>query len=207
MLERGEFVTDRVFDMVFPEEVRLRSRLYWTPVEIAVRAAQMLAHRPGATILDIGAGAGKFCVVAAAAVRAEVRGIEHRSHLVDIAREVAAKLGVTPAFEHGTLDGLDMSSIDGVYLYNPFSENLCAEVERLDASVELGEHRFWKDVAATVMLLDRAQVGTRVVTYCGFGGQMPDGYALVSRERQGRLELWVKDRLARRLPRVLSTLR
>lgn len=200
-LERGEIVSDRAFDEVYPLPVRQRSRLYWTPVEIAVRAAQMLAHEPGSTILDIGAGVGKFCLVAAAAVRSEVRGIEHRAHLVDVARAAAAKLGVTPSFEHGSLDRLDMSGIGGVYLYNPFSENLCSPAERLDASVELSEHRFRKDVAATELLLDRARVGTRVVTYCGFGGEMPDGYALIARERQGQLELWVKDRLARCLPR------
>jgi hypothetical protein len=201
-LAEGELVPDSAFDEVFPLAARLRSRLYWTPVEIALRAAQMLATKPGRTIVDIGAGVGKFCLVAAATVRAEIRGVEHRPHLVGIAREAAAKLAVTASFTHGTLDDEDASRIDGIYLYNPFGENLCPAPDRLDATVPLGRDRFHDDVAATEKLLDRARVGTRVVTYCGFGGEMPFGYGLVSREYRGRLELWVKDRARPRRARA-----
>jgi len=50
------------------------------------------------------------------------------------------------------------------------------------------------DVLAAEQLLGRARVGTRVVTYHGFGGVMPDSYRLALRERcySGLLELWVK---------------
>lgn len=192
-LRRGTLIADRVFDEVFPFEVRRASSVYWTPVEVAVRAATLLAEKPGATILDIGAGVGKFCIIAAAAVKARVRGIEHRRPLVDIARQAAAKVGVEPAFEHGTIESQDARDVDGVYLFNPFAENLCAPADRLDTTVELSESRYWKDVHATEALLANARVGTRVVTYCGFGGHMPDGYVRLLRERcAGMLELWVK---------------
>jgi SAM-dependent methyltransferase len=193
-LRRGALVADRVFDEVFPLAARSPSRVYWTPVEVAVRAAKLLADGPRSTILDIGAGVGKFCIVAAAAVRAEVRGVEHRPHLVEIARQAAAKLGVSPSFTHGTLEEQDPSNIDGIYMFNPFAENLCPRVDRLDATVELSEDRFWRDIRATERFLTRARVGTRVAIYCGFGGNMPDGYVLAVRERcAGPLELWVKE--------------
>jgi SAM-dependent methyltransferase len=193
-LRCGTLVADRVFDEVFPLAARARSSVYWTPVEIAVRAANLLADRAGATILDIGSGVGKFCIVAAAAVNANARGIEHRPHLVDIAREAAAKIGVTPTFDGGTIAEQDASTIDGFYLFNPFAENFCSEEDWLDATVELTEERFWSDIEATQDLLSRARVGARVVTYCGFGGEMPEGFELVAGERggRGRLDLWIK---------------
>ena len=187
-------MADRVFDEVFPFATRARSSVYWTPVEVAVRAANLLADRAGATILDIGSGVGKFCIVAAAVVNANARGIEHRPHLIDIAREAAAKIGVTPTFDGGTIEEQDAAAIDGFYFFNPFEENLCVETHRLDATVELSADRFWSDVEAAQQLLSKARVGARVVTYCGFGGDMPEGFVLVTRERcaGGRLELWVK---------------
>jgi SAM-dependent methyltransferase len=193
-LRRGALVADRVFDEVFPLAARSPSRVYWTPVEVAVRAAKLLDDGPGSTILDIGAGVGKFCIVAAAAVRAQVRGIEHRPHLVEIAREAAAKIGVSPSFAHGTLEEQDPSRIDAIYMFNPFAENLCPRVDRLDATVELSEDKFWRDIRATERFLTSTRVGTRVAIYCGFGGNMPEGYVLTVRERcGGPLELWVKE--------------
>ena len=116
--------------------------MYWTPVEVAVRAAKLLADRPDSTILDIGAGVGKFCIVAAAAVKAEVWGIEHRPHLVEIARDAATKIGVSPTFRQGTLEEQDAASFDGIYMFNPFAENLCTVADRLDSTVELNEEKF-----------------------------------------------------------------
>ena len=188
-------VDDRVFDDVFPLWARVRSTLYWTPVEVAVRAATLLANRAGATILDIGSGVGKFCIVAGASVHANVHGIEHRPHLVEIARAAARRVGVPATFSSSTIDEQDAAAIDGFYLYNPFAENLCATVECLDATVELSAKRFSRDIDATLRLLSKARIGARVVTYCGFGADLPDGFVLALRERRAgnRLELWVKE--------------
>ena len=67
-----------------------------------------------------------------------------------------------------------------------------------DETVELGREVFWRDVAAAERFLSRAPYGTRVVTYCGWGGSMPKDYELVLRERcAGLLELWRKTPRAR----------
>lgn len=205
-LRSGILVSDREFDAVFPLAVRCVSRVHWTPVAVAVRATRLLVTRPGATIVDIGAGVGKFCMVAAATAGARVLGIEHRGNLVDIARGAASKLGVEVDFAHGTLEHADASAIDGVYLFNPFAENLCSPRDRLDANVELGLDRFWRDVATTERFLHAARPGTRVVTYCGFGGSMPEDYVLAHREqRSSVLELWIKRDASRPLRTVRRT--
>ena len=192
-LRSGALVLDRDFDDVFPYEVRRVSRVFWTPVAVAMRAARLLAPQPGARILDVGAGVGKFCIVAAATVGAHVRGVEHRGHFVDIARGAASKVGVDVDFVHGTLEDEDASAVDGVYLFNPFAENLSSPRDHLDKTVELSLSRFWRDVGTTECFLRAARAGTRVVTYCGFGGTMPEDYVLALRERRSsNLELWIK---------------
>jgi hypothetical protein len=158
-----------------------------------MRAARLLADIPGRRLLDVGSGVGKFCIVAAASVRATVIGVEHRRHLVEIAEGAAARLGVEVTFISGTLDDCDPRDVDGVYLFNPFAENLSPPEDHLDESVELSEERFWRDIESMERFLRSAPVGTRVVTYCGWGGAMPAEYHLALREaRAGTLELWVK---------------
>jgi predicted RNA methylase len=167
--------------------------MHWTPVAAALAAARWLAARPGARLLDIGSGVGKFCIVAAAATRARVSGVEHRRHLVTIARDAAARFELDVRFERGTVVDCDPGKVDGVYLFNPFAENLCGSKDRIDATVELSMARFVRDVAATRDFLRAVRVGTRVVTYHGFGGEMPPGYVRIRRKPcDGTLSLWVK---------------
>lgn len=158
-----------------------------------MRASKLLECGPGARVLDIGSGVGKFCIVAAAATGARVLGVERRQGLVEVAEQTAAWYGVDVSFVHGSFASYDPLVVDGVYLFNPFVENIASMEDHIDSSVELSERRFVEDVAAAEGFLRAARTGTRVVTYCGFGGQMPPGYVRVLRERRaGVLELWIK---------------
>ena len=192
-LRSGTLVDDRLFDDVYPLHIRRASSIHWTPVEVAVRAAKLLAIEPGARILDIGSGVGKFCIVAAAAVDARVHGIEHRPHLVAIAERAAARVGVEVTFRTRTFAPEDAEGVDGIYLFNPFAENVCSSADSIDVTVERSFARFERDIATAEELFRQARVGARVVTYCGFGGRLPAGYTLATRDRcAGMIELWVK---------------
>lgn len=194
----GDPVDDRAFDAVYPPGLRRASPVYWTPIDAAARAATLLATEPGARILDVGSGVGKFCIVAASLGVAQVSGIEHRARLVGIAEEAAKRFEVDVAFKRGTLDDCDPGVVDGVYFFNPFLENLCPPEDWLDTTVELGPERFVRDIARAEAFLRAARVGTKVVTYCGFGGRIPRGYERVFAEnRGGLLELWVKQQRSR----------
>jgi SAM-dependent methyltransferase len=199
-LRDGELVFDRVFDDLFPPAIRRASSVHWTPVEIAVRAARLLTEGVAApVVLDVGAGVGKFCAIAAATAKGTIRGVEHRAHFVEIAREVSSRLGVEATFEHGSIEAADLDGVTGLYLFNPFAENLAPADDHLDETVQLGEDSFWRDVAAVERYLERAPVGTRVVTYCGWGGAVPNDYDLVLREgRAGTLELWRRSAVSKK---------
>ena len=146
-------------------------------------------------MLDIGSGVGKFCIVGAATTGAIFSGIEHRPHLVAIAREAARQLRISRVeFTVGMIDDVDWSCFDAFYLFNPFEENVFAERGAFDRSVVLSEDRFWIDAAFVERRLAGFPVGTRVATFHGFGGRIPPSYELVEQlpMRDGVLRLWTK---------------
>jgi predicted RNA methylase len=192
-LRTGRLVDDRAFDSVYPEDIRRLSPTHWTPIHAALRAANLLAWKPRARVLDIGSGVGKFCIVAAAATHSEVLGVEHRPHLVEIAERATAQLGLDVRYTCGTLGDCNPTELDGIYLFNPFAENVCPPEDRIDDSVVLSAVQAARHVVQAEEFLHDARVGVRVVTYHGFGGELPPGYVCLTRERcSGLLELWVK---------------
>jgi len=189
-------IPDDRFDRAFPPRWRACSARHWTPVEVAVCAALWFAESGARRILDVGSGVGKMCIIGALATDLEFVGVEHRASLVEAAREAAElfSVGDRASFAHASVDGFDASGFDAFYFYNPFGENLHVPSESLDSSVELGHERYMRDVRHAKEMLRDAPVGTRVVTYHGFGGRVPKGYFLDRAERIGTdaLRLWVK---------------
>jgi predicted RNA methylase len=187
-LRQGLDVPDELFDRLFPQPLRSRSELHWTPVEVARAAAALLV--PARRVLDVGAGVGKACLVGALTSPATWTGIEREPGLVAAGTAAAAALGVDHRVRLvlGEITTVAWDAFDGFYLYNPFGEDLLAPDDLLQrrarwtAEVGLVEHR-----------LRAARPGTRVVTYHGFGGDLAD-YAQVSSQiwRESELALWVR---------------
>ena len=76
-LQRGERPSERHFDRFLPAALRV-SHEHWTPLAVALRVAQWLRELHVTTIVDVGAGAGKFCVALALASECEITGVEQR---------------------------------------------------------------------------------------------------------------------------------
>lgn len=169
---------DQVFDQFLPDELRAVSDQYWTPLVVIRRAAQWLDEVGIRTVLDIGSGAGKFCVAAALGGHCHFTGLEQRPRLVEAARRLARTFAVTDrtCFLEGTLGVLPLPRVDAYYLYNPFDEAAFHPETRLDHDVDHSHERRLSDIAAMQKLLREAKVGTYVLTYNGFGGNLPAGY-------------------------------
>jgi hypothetical protein len=173
-LERGDDVSDAELDAVFPDELRSRSLLHWTPVDIALRAAALLAPSPATRVLDIGAGVGKLCLVGAANHAAWSLELDDRTRFVQ-----------------GDGSRLPWDELDAIYFYNPFTTLMTAQ--HTSAFVR------YATIQATLRRIEdrlaHARPGTRVVTYYGFGGTIPPGYTRTAREPAGGdyLELWLRD--------------
>lgn len=193
-LRGGRRVTDFRFDQVYPTAIRHLSEIHWTPVEVAIRAAELLVNDAKTRVLDVGSGCGKFCTVAALASQGQFTGIEHRAHLTEVAEKATEELGARNAsFIRGNMTDLDWSFFDAFYLFNPFYENKEKSI-RIDSTVSMGMDKFNRYVEIVRMKLKLAATGTRVATYHGFGGEIPLGYYRVKKEPVGTsyLELWVK---------------
>jgi len=191
---------DDAFDHRLPLRIQMKSSIHLTPVAVARRAAHLLAPEPGMRVLDVGAGPGKLCVIAAREVpTCTFVGVELRPHLVRVARKLAARLAVTNAsFVEGDAFDLDWSGYDAFYFYNPFAEQLHDTDFALDQTLTLVPSRFLEYVLQVRQRLAGARLGTRVVTYHSFGAPAPDGYDLVECHPIGTdsLELWIKRRHA-----------
>jgi hypothetical protein len=194
-LRRRSPVADVEFDAIYPEWVRRLSEHHWTPVDVCIRAAELLVVGRQATVLDVGSGAGKFCLIGAACTGARFVGLEQRPRLVEVSREASRKAGLPNAeFIHDNVMSLDWGRFDGFYFFNPFYEHIAGRVPRIDEPIVVSPHLFTNYVVtACVKLLD-AKPGARVVSYQGFGGPMPPGFRLILREPAGSeyLELWEK---------------
>jgi hypothetical protein len=198
-LENDLDVSDAAIDFWMTDHSRSWSPRYWTPVAVARTAARWIAELGGQTVLDAGAGAGKFCVVAALATDLRVTGVEQRRHLALEATSLARRFRVDDRCEvlAGTIDRVDLTAFDALYVFNSFAENVYPEDEQLDDTVELSPRRMRRDLLTVEAALARMPVGAMFVTYHGFGGQIPDTFE-VAREDDacgtGPLKLWRKRR-------------
>jgi len=193
LLRSGCAVHDETFDAIYPLPVRMASGVHWTPVGVCARIVRLLRLRPEDRVLDIGAGAGKFCIVAAAMSGARVRGVEREPTLADVAREAARRYDTDIEIEAAAFDPRACEDVDVVYLFNPFAETLLLPGV-VDFAADRGAARMAEDIAAVEELLARAPRGLRVATFCGFGGLIPDDYRRLAKENWdgGQLEVWDK---------------
>jgi predicted RNA methylase len=169
---------DWAFDRFLPKSLGVVSAQFWTPIEVATRVADWLDDFNIRTVMDIGSGVGKFCVVAALSANCNFLGVEQRPRLVRTARHLARLFRVQDRvrFLHGEFGDDPLPIADAYYLYNPFGENLVGPVDHLDEDVELGEERYFREVRALERFLKEAPTGTFVVTYNGFGAELPRSY-------------------------------
>jgi hypothetical protein len=197
-LRSGICPPDVAFDHFLPEPLRALSDQHWTPLCVALQAAAWLDELQVRTVIDIGSGAGKFCVAAALSGRCHFTGLEHRPGLVQAARALARTFGIEEraCFIQGALGEVRVPVVDAYYLYNPFEENSSEYAGRIDEAVELSEARQARDLLAVRELLLGARVGTYVLVYNGFGGKLPDVYREVKSEHDlpNVLRLWRKAR-------------
>jgi len=197
-VSRTEDIDDWAFDEELSLALRIRSSTHFTPVAVARLAARLLAPQPGMVVLDVGAGVGKFCITAAREVEtAMFVGVEWRPHLVHVASAIRRRYALKNVrFVLGDAFDLDWSAFDAFYFYNPFAEQLLESAFALDDTIEFHPANFMRYIACVQRRLAMARVGTRIVTYHGFGGLPPAGYELAREDRIGsdRVELWLKTR-------------
>jgi SAM-dependent methyltransferase len=167
---------DHEFDQIYSASIREMSVTHWSPVNVCRLAAKLLVTSPATRVLDVGCGPGKFCVIGATTTRGHFTGVEQRKRLARAAKDLIERYGIIRAeIAHANI--LDVSFLDfnAFYIFNPFAENVFPSM-RIDFEVELHPGLYAKYIEYVNQQLSRMPIGTRVVTYCGDGAEVPGGY-------------------------------
>lgn len=185
-------MTEKNFSQLLPEYLQKASRVYFTPIHVARKAAQLLTETGEKNILDIGAGIGKFCIVGAKHSESYFYRIEYRPSLAKLANELITHYEIENAavLECSVMD-IEFQNYDAFYLYNPFYENLVSS-NRLNNEVLLCGSLYRTYLKYTETQLDMTKPGTRLLTYHGNNFEIPDSFEKLKESEDGLLKLWIR---------------
>jgi SAM-dependent methyltransferase len=187
------FGSDAQFNQLYPSSIQLLAQRHWTPLVIARKAATFLATESNARILDIGSGAGKFCLAAAHyKPKALYYGIEQRKRLVTHAESAKETLGLeNVSFLNGNFTQIDFRNYNHFYFYNAFYENI-AGTDKIDNSIDYSLELYNYYNRYLCKQLEQKPPGTRVASFHSLEDEMPNGYHIVGSEMNDLLRFWIK---------------
>lgn len=187
------FHSDLHFNQLYPLFIQQLTPRHWTPLSVARKAANFLNMEKNVKILDIGSGAGKFCMAAAYYQPEGVYyGVEQRQVLVQCGQEAKEILGLENVFFiHGNFTQLDFREYDHFYFYNAFYENL-VDTQKIDNSIEYSEQLYHYYCRYLYKQLEQKPPGTRIATFHSLEDELPATYQVVGSEMNGLLKFWIK---------------
>ncbi|MDB5091707.1 MAG: Methyltransferase protein [Mucilaginibacter sp.] len=191
-LNSSLFVNDAAFDWMYPEHFQLLSLKHWTPLTIARKAAEFLME-PGARVLDIGSGIGKFCLTGAYYFpETYFYGVEQRLDLIHLAQDAKEYTQLTNAnFIHANVTQVNFKEFDHFYFYNSFYENIDG-INQIDDTIELSANLYTYYTQYLFTALNEKPPGTRLVTYHSLEQEIPPDYRLADASHNTLLKMWIK---------------
>jgi len=188
--ELNASTTDTDFDKIFQNHISLISNLHWTPLRIAFKALAWLTQKENAKILDVGSGIGKFCIIGAITTKAQFVGIEQRKNLVKISKKIIEKNSIPNThFILGNFIDHNFETYTGIYLYNPFWENITNDI-LIDHKIPISSELFDTYNKTLSAKLSNLKQGTRVVTYLMREDEIPTCYSIIDAAFDSKLLLW-----------------
>lgn len=185
-------VEDTTFNQLYPTRIKRLAARHWTPVAVAKFAAEYLVDKPYKKVLDIGSGAGKFCLVGAASTTGRFYGVEQRASLIKLSKKIADKHDITNVeFIHSYINEISFSAYEAFYFYNSFYENidsLCS----IDKTILPERELFYSYSRYVKEQLEQTPIGTRLVTYWSNWEEIPDSFKLQYAACGGVLVFWQK---------------
>jgi ubiquinone/menaquinone biosynthesis C-methylase UbiE len=187
------FKSDKKFDRLYAQYIQELSRRHWTPLAIAQQASSFLAGSENVKILDVGSGAGKFCLAGAYYnPSAQYVGIEQRLNLVIQAETVRDRLGLTNvSFVHGNFTSLDFNRYNHFYFYNSFYEHIITD-GHIDKAISFSQKTYDEYTAQLFNKLEKMPAGTKLVTYHIMRAEIPSFFKITREEMEGFLKFCVK---------------
>jgi SAM-dependent methyltransferase len=185
------FINDAAFDWMYPKHFQQLSK-HWTPLVIARKAAEFLAE-PGADVLDIGSGIGKFCLAAGYHFpETYFYGVEQRNELIYLAEEAKGFTKLSNVnFFYANITQINFERFDHFYFYNSFYENIDT-ANKIDDTLELSESLYTYYTQYLYSALETKPSGTRLVTFQSLEHEVPPGFKLADVSFDPLLKMWIK---------------
>jgi cyclopropane fatty-acyl-phospholipid synthase-like methyltransferase len=187
------FASDQQFHQLYPPESLAQANMHWTPLHIARKAAEFLAADKNSKVLDIGSGAGKFCLTAAYyQPQSFFSGVEQRQELVNYAEAASDILGLqNVSFIQANITEVDFSVYDHFYFYNAFFENINNEY-RIDEKITYSKELYAAYNRYVYKQLEKKPGGTRLATFHSMEDEIPASYYEVASTEDNLLKFWTK---------------
>ena len=187
------FISDLQFHRLYPDSLLTQANMHWTPLSVAKKAAEFLSVTDGAKILDIGSGAGKFCLAAAFyQPNCFFYGIEQRPELVNAANAAEDQLLLNNvSFILANLTETNLSAYNHFYFFNAFYENL-EDSFKIDDSIQYSGDLYRKYCSYLYKQLEKKPSGTRLATFHSMEDEVPDTYHEVGSSQDNLLKFWIK---------------
>jgi hypothetical protein len=191
-LNASLFSNDAAFDWMYPEHFQLLSLKHWTPLVNARKAAEFLAA-PGAKVLDIGSGIGKFCLAGGYYFpETHFYGVEQRHELIYHAEEAKGYTQLSNVnFIYANITQVNFKEFDHFYFYNSFYENI-DPLNQIDDTIAISESLYTYYTQYLFKALDEKPAGTRLVTFHISGQEVSSGYKLAGIACNGLMKMWIK---------------
>lgn len=124
----GKDIEDAEFDQIFPPFYQFQSPIHWSSISVARQISSWIKPLNRKSIVDIGCGVGKLCLLLRILTDYKIFGIEQRAKLVG----VASKIVEANDFKNISIVQMNMLELnwnlhDIYYLYNPFQEHITDE--------------------------------------------------------------------------------
>jgi SAM-dependent methyltransferase len=191
-------VDDLEFDKIYCERIRVLSRQHFTPIRVALHAANFLVDSPGCTVLDIGSGMGKFCFVLSTYFNVNLVGVDFREDFIVQSKKIAQQHQFKRIeFIHSNILDFDLTNYNRLYFFNSFQEQL-DHTNELDDSIDRSSDNYIKYTDALKEKLDKLPAGTKIAAYHTFNDQIPFSYKLVDIKCNGYLKFWEKSKVSKR---------
>lgn len=189
-LKSGLNVADEAFNSIYPDPIHKFSRSHWTPIRVAKVAARFLAPTPGAKVLDIGSGAGKFCMIGSVFTEGHFTGVEQRKSLYELSSGLSQCYRLQNVkFIHTNITKVKFREYDAFYYFNSFYENI-EQSKAIDYTVEVDTRLYGFYSEYMLEQLSKMPIGTRLATY--WSDEVPRGYKLRSEKFERLLKMWEK---------------
>lgn len=185
-------VADSDFNSIYPDKIKQAAVTHFSPIKVAKIAANYLADKSGIRVLDIGAGAGKFCMIGSACTDGYFIGVEQRRSLHNLSKQIASQYNLTNIeFINSNIRNIKFKEFDAFYFYNSFYENVCP-IAGLTDEIELRNDLYYKYSAYVKEQLDEMPIGTKLVTYFSSASVTPDSYKIKHWGFNDKLKMWEK---------------